>query len=342
MLELLKELCAERAPSGCEAAVAQRIIKEIGPYAELRTDALGNVIAFKKGDRPAKTRLMLCAHMDEVGLIVTCITGDGFLKFAAVGGIDPRVMAGRRVLIGAGGIPGVIGMKVLHLLEGDEAKTAPSIEKLYIDIGVATRQEAERLVSPGDTAVFDSQFEEFGDGFIKARAIDDRIGCAMLVQMIRQPQPFDLTFAFTVQEEVGSCGAKAATFAVAPEAAIVVEATTAADIPFVVEEKRVCFVGRGPVVSFMDKGTVYDRALYRLAFSLAEQQGISCQPKKATAGGNDAASVHVSREGVRTAAVSLPCRYLHSPSCVIKWSDAEETLRLLSALSAAVAGGGAA
>jgi tetrahedral aminopeptidase len=158
-----------------------------------------------------------------------------------------------------------------------------------------------------------------------------------LIEILAKPLPYDIDVAFTVQEEVGTRGARAAAFTVAPQAAIVVEATTAADVPFVPDEKKVCFLGRGPVVSFMDGRTVYDRGLYRLALGTANEKGIPCQPKLAVAGGNDAGAIHLSRGGVRSLAVSLPCRYLHSPSCVIKYTDAENTLALVAELCGRIA-----
>jgi putative aminopeptidase FrvX len=340
MLDLIKKLCNASGVSGNEQAVAKIIIDEIKEYAEINRDRLGNIIAFKKGKNPAKTRLMLCAHMDEVGLIITTIIEKGLLKFDTVGGIDPRVLAGRRVFVGKNNIAGVIGVTAMHLVGSGELKNAPPVDKLYIDIGTSSKDETEKLVSIGDIAVFDSDFIEFGEGFIKAKAIDDRAGCAMLIEMIKTEQEYDMHFAFTVQEEVGSRGAKTATFAINPEAAIVFEATTAADIPFVDEHKKVCFAGQGPVLSFMDKGTIYNKDMYELAGKIAVQQGIPHQPKLAVAGGNDAASVHTSGEGVKTIAISLPCRYLHTASCVIKYSDAVYSLELVSKLAEQIASQG--
>lgn len=341
MQELLKKLCAEAGVSGNEDSVAECIKNEIKPYAEISSDGLGSLIAFKKGKNRAKQKLMVCAHMDEVGLMLTDCDENGFFKFGTVGGIDPRVLPATRVKIGPNKIPGVVGVKTLHLQTPDEKGAAPGVDRLYIDIGAVSKEDALSKVSLGDVAVFDSRFLLFGDGMVKARAVDDRIGCAMMIKMIESELEYDTTFAFTVQEEVGARGAKTAAFTVDPDCAIVLEATTAADIPFVEKGKQVCRLGGGPVVSFIDRGTVYDRELYETAFRLAKENALACQPKLAIAGGNDAGSVHISRGGVRTIAVSLPCRYLHSPSCVIKYSDAETMLELVRLLAAAMAGGNA-
>lgn len=338
MFVTFKELCLLPGVSGCEKPVADYIIDKISGLEGVtyKVDALGNIIVHKKGEMAPKTKLLLSAHMDEVGLIITSIGDEGMLKFTSVGGIDPRVVLGRRVNIN--GHIGVIGTKAVHLQKSDERKTAPDFDSLLIDIGAKDKEDAEKYVKPGDRAVFESEFVNFGDGFVKAKAIDDRIGCAILLEILKKPLKYDIDVTFVVQEEVGTRGAKAAAFSVAPEAAIVVEATTASDIADVPEGKKVCFLGRGPVVSFMDRSTVYDRGLYDLAFKTAKEKGIPCQAKLAVAGGNDAGAIHLSRGGVKTLAVSLPCRYLHSPSCVIKYEDAENTFKLVYELCTRIAG----
>jgi putative aminopeptidase FrvX len=340
MLELLTRLCNAPGVSGDESSVAAIITSEIKGHAEYKIDNLGNIIVFKKGLSRPQTRLMLCAHMDEVGLIVTFITETGLLKFDTVGGIDPRVIIGRRIKLSKSSIAGVIATKAVHLQNAEERKVSPDVDKLYIDIGAISREDALKYVTLGDTAIFDSDFTEFGDGLIKARALDDRVGCTMLIELIKSELPFDCHFAFTVQEEVGLRGAKTATYAIKPDAALVLETTTAADIPFIDDHKKVCYLGRGPVLSFMDGRTIYDRGLFDLALTLAEENGIRCQVKQAVAGGNDSGAIHISNEGVRTLAVSLPCRYLHSPCCVIKYEDLLDTLKLVRELLPAIAGAG--
>ena len=183
-------------------------------------------------------------------------------------------------------------------------------DELYIDIGAADQEEARKYVSPGDSVTFDSIWDTEG-GTIKSKALDDRAGCVMMVDLLKQDLPFDMTFAFTVQEETGLIGGKTAAQAVLPQAAIVLESTTAADVPGVSEGRQMCRVGKGPVVSFMDRRTIYCREYYETAFALAEKLGIPCQTKEGVAGGNDAGAVAPAGTGVRTIAVSLPCRYLH-------------------------------
>lgn len=333
MLETLKTLCSLQGASGREDAVRDYLIERIGLHAEHEVDALGNLLVHKKGAQRAKKKVMLAAHMDEVALIVTYITEEGYVKFSPVGGIDPRVLFGRGVLVGEKKLPGVIGAMPVHLLEKDDLKKIPDFEKLYIDIGASSADQAKEAVHLGDIAYFDSPFMPFGERRIKAKALDDRAGCAILLEMIESDLPFDLDFAFTVQEEVGLRGAGAAAFRLDPDYAIVVETTTAADIAGVQPHKRVCALGKGAVVSFMDKSTLYDRRLYDFTFSLAERKNIRCQTKTLVAGGNDAGAIHKSRGGVKTITVSVPCRYLHSPSCVIEEGDLYDTADLVRALA---------
>lgn len=329
----LETLCCLDGVSGREEKVRAYILSQIQDLAECRVDALGNLIVFKKGAKTPKNKVMLAAHMDEVGLIVTYITDNGYLKFTTVGGIDTRVMLGRCVAVGDNKVSGVIGIVPVHMIKDEEKANIPDDDSLYIDIGATNREEAEKHVNPGDVAHFDSDFIRFGEDRIKSRALDDRAGCATLIDIIKSNLRYDTHFAFTVQEEVGLRGAKTATYSVAPDYAIVVETTTAADIAGVAKEKQVCKLGDGAVISFMDRSTVYSRELYDLAFTLAKKHGIKVQPKTVIAGGNDAGAIHTSRGGVRTLTISLPCRYLHSPSCVICEADIAEVSKIVLALA---------
>ena len=316
MTELLKKLCLADGVSGNEKAVAKIIIDEIKYYAEIKTDALGNIIAFKKGKKTPDKKIMIDAHTDEVGLIITGVSSDGFLKFSAVGGINPSALMCKKVMI-EGKTVGVIGCKPVHLCSGEEKETPPKADSLYIDIGASTKEEALKTVRLGDTATFISEFVLMGNDTLKAKALDDRVGCAVLISMLKNYDEYDFYATFTVQEEVGCRGARTATFDVKPDFAICLEATTAADIAGVADEDKVCCLGQGPAVSFMDRATLYDRKLYDAALSLKTP----CQTKAAVAGGNNSGAVHLSGEGVRTIALSVPCRYIHTGSCVCSISD---------------------
>lgn len=329
LIEELKTLCALCGVSGSEDDVRDYIINRVSGYAdEVLTDVMGNVIVFKKGAEKPDKKLMLCAHMDEVGVIITGITDEGYLRFAMAGGVDSRVVAGKTVTIGKNRISGVIGCKAIHFIKGKDRDKAVGTDELYIDVGAKNREEAEKLVSPGDAGAFSDEIREFGDGFIKAKAIDDRFGCAVLITLIESDLPFDCSFAFTVQEEVGMRGAYTAAYRAAPDVALIVEGTTAADLPSVPENRKICKPGGGVVIPFMDNGTIYDKELYGILTGLANKRGIRWQTKNVVAGGTDAGAFQRSRAGVKTAGIAAPVRNLHSPSCVGKYSDMEAVLEL--------------
>ncbi len=332
MLEILKDLCNLPGISGREDKVRDYIISKIDGYCEYETDPLGNLIAFKKGAKTPKNKIMLDAHTDEVGMIVTGIDSDGFIKFTNVGGVETAVIIGRNVRIGEKNIPGVLGIKPIHLIEKDEEQTLPKKDDLYIDIGAKSKEEALSLVSLGEEIHFESEFIEFGDGFIKSKAIDDRAGCAVMIDLIRSELEYDCWFSFSVQEEIGTRGAAVSAFTVNPDYAIVLETTTAADISGVKGEERVCVCGNGGAISFMDRATVYDIDLYRKALDVARNNNIKAQTKTRVAGGNDAGAIHKSRGGVKVLTISVPTRYLHSPCCVCKYEDIESVRDLAKAM----------
>ena len=326
--ENLLTLCALSGVSSAEDQVRE-FLKDRAARAgaQVRVDAMGNLICFKKGAVAAPNRLMLCAHMDEVGLMVRHITDQGYLKFDAVGGIDRRVLIGKPVWVGPDRVPGVIGLQAIHLTTKAEREKVAKLEEFYIDIGADSREEAQALVSIGDVCVFQGDSLEFGNGLFKSKAIDDRLGCAVMLKLLEEDLPMDVTFVFTVQEEVGTRGAFAAAFSVRPEVCMVLETTTAADLPGVERHKRVCQVGKGPVISLIDSGTIYDRPLFEELRDLAEENHIPWQTKELIAGGNDARAVQRSREGVRVCALSAPVRYLHAPTSVVSLTDCENILK---------------
>ncbi|MBQ0083922.1 MAG: M42 family peptidase [Clostridiales bacterium] len=333
MFDILENLCRIYGASGNEEMVREYILSEIEGFAEAKVDALGNIIAFKKGENTPAKKIMLDAHMDEVGIIVTDITAEGFLRFSTVGGIKASVLLCRRVVF-ENGVNGVISLKPIHLLSGDEGKTVPKEDSLYIDIGAASRAQAEEMINIGSFGVLEGEYIKSGNN-IKSRALDDRIGCAVLIDLIKSKSQYDFYAVFSVQEEVGARGAKTAAYAVEPDFSIVLEGTTANDIADTPYNKQVCELGKGAAVSFMDSGTLYDREL----FSTAINSGIPCQIKRANAGGNNAGSIHLTKNGVRTIAISVPCRYIHSPSSVANTEDIKSARRLAEYLINAIGRG---
>ncbi len=327
---LLKTLTEAIAVSGDEKDVRNIIIAEVEKHCDsYEIDRMGNLIVYKKSKKENSKKVMLSAHMDEVGFIVTNITEKGFIKFKPVGGIDSRILLSKRVLIGKDCIPGVIGIKAIHLQKPEERKNAVKVKDMYIDIGAMSKEEAEKKVSIGDYISFNSQFVTFGDNLVKAKALDDRVGCAILIEMLKYDYDFDLYASFTVQEEVGLRGAQVAAYTVNPDIALVVEGTTCSDVPGAEEHEYATTLGEGPAISIMDRGSYSNKELSKLLYQLAQENNIKAQYKRTTFGGNDAGKIHLSREGIPTAAISVPCRYIHSPVSVMSLEDFEGCKKLV-------------
>ncbi len=328
--ERLKTLCQLNGTSGDEKAVRDFIISQLPNDCDYTVDPMGNLIVDKKGEAEPKNKVALFAHMDEVGFIVTYIHDNGFVNVANVGGVDNSALFGKKITIN--GCVGVVGGKAIHQCSTDEAKKIPEITDVYVDFGFENKVIAENHLNLGDFGYFKSDFVEFGTDMIKSKALDDRLGCEIMLELLREKSKINYTCVFTVQEEVGTRGATGSAYTVKPDYAIVIETTTASDIPDTPENKKVCKVGEGAVVSFMDRGTVYNKDLYKKSREIAEKKGIANQTKTVVAGGNDASAIHKSAGGIKTVAVSLPCRYIHSASSVGSKKDMECVKDLVKAL----------
>ena len=337
---LIEKLCQAFGPTGCEEPVARLIREELqNTRAELTSDRMGNLVAHLPGPAGA-LRVMLSAHMDEVGFMITDIEEKGFLRFFRLGGIDPRVLAGRLVNVGDGEktVPGIIAALGIHFTTKEDRKKVPDVDDLFIDIGVGSREEAEKLVAIGDFAAFDSPFAAFGqnDGWLKGKALDDRAGCAVLIEALRAVEkaglPLDLYFCFTVREEIGLSGAAVTAHRIAPDFSFVIETTAIADLPGVPDARQVADVGKGGVLSLLDNGTIYDRDLVNFALATGQKNGIPVQVKRYVSGGNDAKHIQRSGSGVRCMALSAPTRYLHAPVSVAALSDITAIRDLLTAM----------
>ncbi|RKZ23598.1 M42 family peptidase [bacterium] len=321
---MLDKLVNAFGPSGNENEVRELIKKEIEPYVDkIEVDAMGNLYAIK-GENP---EILVCAHMDEVGFMVVEINEDGTLKFLPVGGIDIRTVLGKRVKVGRNKIPGVIGSKAVHLLKPEEEKALPQWENLYMDCGFTKKDEAQKEISPGDYAVFDTEYTENGE-YLIGKAFDDRIGCYITLELAKKNFPFPIAFVFTVQEEVGLRGASVVGNKLPVKIGLILEATAAGDFPQEKDLGRFPAPGKGPVITRLDKRCICDKELVDLLISIAEENGIPYQIKKPTVGGTDAGKIHLSREGVRCAVISVPARYIHSPVSVIHKKDVENTMKL--------------
>ncbi len=331
---LLQSLSEAVGVSGCEAEVRALILEAIrGKVDECRIDAMGNLIARKKGTGSSPVRVMAAAHMDEVGLMVTQIDDNGLLRFAKVGGIDDRVLPARAVLVGEGRLPGVIGSKPVHLLEKGERDRVVESKQLAIDIGASSKAEAERLVRRGDCAVFLTEFMELpGSGpwrALRGKALDDRVGCALLVELLGDELPFDLTAAFTVQEEVGLRGARVAAYAENPDAAVVLECTASNEVPTRKDVSPSTRLGAGPAITVMDNSFFADPRLVEHFIATAERRGLPHQVKQPNIGGTDAGAIQRVRAGVPAITIAVPARYIHSPAAIMNAGDFDATLALV-------------
>lgn len=329
---VLKELCAIRGVSGDEDRVRDYICRMVEPYAtSVKVDRIGNLIVHKKGTVENGRHIVIAAHMDEVGMIVRGINENGLISYSPVGGIDPRTIVSKPVRIGENEVPGVIGAKAIHLQRGAERDTVLPHNELYIDIGAADKASAERLVEVGDYISFESRWVEFGDGMVKSRALDDRIGCMVMMSILEGEYPCDITCVFTVQEEPGTRGSMAAAYSIASDAAIILEATAANDMGDPDEVQKVCCVKQGVAISFMDKASLVCAPLFDRMRDLAIENQIPWQIKSGITGGNDAGPFQRLGGARSTCVLSTPTRYIHSPSCVAAFADIEAQYRLVEA-----------
>ncbi len=321
-LNLLKKLTEADAPSGRECAVSDMIRAEAEKLGfEVSADALGSVIAHRQGNGP---KLMFDAHMDEIGVIASYADENGFIRFGAVGGLYTRELAKRRVRF-LNGTVGVIGS------EEEEFNKDPKLSKLYIDIGAKDKAEAEKMVKTGDMAVFDGSFCESG-GTVISKALDNRAGCCVLLRAMEliEESENDLYFVFSTQEEVGLRGAKTAAFSVMPDYAVAVDVTDTGDTPECppMDVK----LGGGAAIKIMDRSVMCDETVIEKLIDAAERNGIKYQREIMADGGTDTGAIALTGAGVRAGAVSLPVRYIHSPSELAKTEDIEACVKLIAAV----------
>ena len=318
----LRVLTEAFGPSGCENEVRKLILEEAQTlWEDVSIDRAGNVVCRRKGTDDSKPSVTFAAHMDEIGFIISGYTEDGLLRFRPVGGVDPRVVVSKWVVIGKDRLPGVIGAMAIHLQTPADRERVLDYDSLYIDIGAKDGKEAESLCPLGSYAVFDTPYTEFGDGFVAARALDDRVGCLNLFEVMKSDYEGDLSVVFVTQEEVGLRGSKGAAFHLQPDIAIILEGTAANDLGDTPSQFQVCVPGQGVAISFMDHASIADKELFRQLQAVAGAQGIPYQIKRAITGGNDAGSFQLSGKGARTCVLSVPCRYIHSGNNVAKLSD---------------------
>jgi endoglucanase len=347
MIMFLEQLSNAFGVSSVEADVRKIIVEAARPHADAwRVDTMGNVFITRQAQAsagPKPLRVMVTAHMDEVGFMISEIGKDGLLKFKPVGGFDPRVLLGKRVVVGPAKIPGVIGVKPVHLLSQADRNEVGPMSAMTIDIG-ATDNKANGQVKVGDFATFATTFGYLGGasrpsqkrGLVKGKAFDNRAGCAVLLELLKTDYPVELVAVFTVQEEIGLRGARVAAYGANPDLAFILECTAADDLPPLSKDDPPGFprLGDGPAITVMDRSFIADRRLVDVLIETAETAGIPYQFKRPGIGGTDAGAVHLSREGVPSGVVSIPARYIHAPAAVIDLADFWRVVALLQATMA--------
>ncbi len=337
-LKTLSEACGV---SGNEGEVRDLLARALrGAVDEMITDTIGNLITVRRGTGQSPLRVMVAAHMDEVGLMIVGADSSGYLRFRPVGGIDARVLPAKRVLVGKDKVPGIIGVKPVHLTEPSERRNVLKIDQLYIDVGAKSKEEALGVAPMGEFVTFDTPFQYLQGaqadagvpaGRVSGKCFDDRAGCFILYNLLQKQYAFDLYGVFTVQEEVGLRGAHVSAFGIDPDLAFVLEGTVCDDSPKEDDVSPTTTLGLGAAISVADASVIADRRLVDLLIDTAKAEGIPYQIKQPMVGGTDAGAIHLRRDGIPTVPVAVPSRYIHSPESVIDLLDLQHTIRLVGA-----------
>ncbi|MEO0234544.1 MAG: M42 family peptidase [candidate division WOR-3 bacterium] len=328
---ILKNLSEGFGPSGNENEIRDFIVETIKDYVDsLKIDKMGNIVAYKKGKNNNGKKILIGAHMDEVGFMIKSIEENGMLRFLPAGSIDKRVLIGKNFLIGKDKIKGIICYKPIHLQRKDY-NNIPDVDSLFIDIGALDKKDAEKYVSVGDYAVFDTKFEKRGN-IIKGKSFDDRLGCGALIEILKDRYENDLYGCFFVQEEVGLRGSKVAAYNIPSDYAIVLEGTSAADMPHSKDEPDFPKMGDGVVITISDRSLFVDKDLLKKSVEYAKENKIKYQFKQPMIGKTDGGEIHRSKEGVRTIVFAVPSRYIHSPVSFADLRDYQSMIDLTKIL----------
>jgi endoglucanase len=336
LVETLEKLSNACGVTGREEEIAGLMKKFLRPYVdEVKEDKLGNVIGIKKGKKNAP-KVMIAAHMDEIGLLVKNITEEGFLQFAKIGGIDDRVLLAQKVIVYTekGPLHGIIGSKPPHIQKEEERKRVISCDKLFIDIGAANREEVKRMgVRIGDVVCFDVKFARIGKNIVIGKALDDRVGCAAMIEALKRLEKTECTIyaVGTVQEEVASRGAATSAFGIYPDVAFALDVTVTGDTPGVKEVEAPIRMREGPALTVADSGIIVPQKVLRLLIDAAEENKIPYQLEAGVPGSTDAARILLTREGIPSGAICVPTRYIHSPTSLLSLKDVEQSIELVIA-----------
>lgn len=337
-MKLLKELSMTPAISGNEEKVREIIIRELeGVVDEIETDAMGNVTCIKKGQADAPT-VMLASHMDEIGLMVKYIDKNGFIKFIKIGGINDQMLVNQAVIIHSDDkkVPGVIGSKPPHVTKAEEKNKVTPYGQMFIDIGANNKKEAEEMVSVGDMITLRSWFEEYPNDKVMGKALDNRIGCYVMTEIMKRTESRATIYGVgTVQEEVGLKGAKVSSYRLNPDYAFALDTTICGDHPGITLEESPCKMGGGPAVILADRsgdGVITPKVMKDMIIDAATTKNIAIQLEASDGGTTDATAIHLNREGIITGVISVPTRYLHTPVSVASCEDIENTIELMLAI----------
>lgn len=333
LAETLEKLSNACGVAGREEEVRKIVKDMLKPHVEeVKEDKLGNVIGVKKGEKNAP-KVMLAAHMDEIGLFVKTISKEGFLQFTKIGGIDDRILLAQKVIVHTekGPLHGIIGSKPPHIQKEEERKKVMTYDELFIDIGAESQEEAKKMgVKIGDSVSFDIKFAKIGNDIAIGKAFDDRVGCAVMIEVMKQLKKTECTVyaVGTVQEEVGLRGATTAAFGIYPDVGIALDVTVAGDVPGVKEVEAPIKLRKGPSIEVADMGLITHPKVLRLLVEAAEENKIPYQLEAGLPGSTDAARISLTREGVPSGVISVPTRYIHSPASLVSLKDIENAVKL--------------
>lgn len=334
-IELLKKLSNAFGPSGNEGEVAEILKAELEEYAdETRVDKLGSIFFHHYG-KEGYPRIMLSAHMDEVGFIITYIEENGFLRFETLGGITNNILLGQRILLKGekGYLKGIIGTKPPHIMTPEEQNKIIPKEDLFIDIGADNLSQAqEKGAEVGTLGVFDVEFTDIGDEYFRGKAFDDRAGCTVLAEVFKsmKDSPYNIVAVGSVQEELGLRGARTAAWQVDPDYGLALEGTFVADVPNTRPDRVSSKIKGGPVITILDKTVFTHPTVLKTLVKVGKEKSIPFQFKKVPMGGTDAGAIHLTKAGVPSGVVAVPCRYIHGPASIIHADDLRNTIKLVT------------
>ncbi|GAA5818623.1 MAG: M42 family metallopeptidase [Methanobrevibacter sp. CfCl-M3] len=333
-MELMKKLSLAPGISGFEGEITNIIRDELNDHTDsIEEDLLGNIIAVKKGK--SSTKVMLAAHMDEIGLMVRYIDEKGFILFTKIGGINDQMLMNQTVIVHGtkGDIVGVIGSKPPHVMKPEEKKKITDYEKMFIDIGAFSKEEAEELVSVGDPITFKADFEEFPNDLFMGKALDNRIGCYVMIETLKRINTKSTVYGVgTVQEEVGLKGAKTSAFKINPDLAFALDVTISGDHPGIGKKDAPVVIGKGPAIVLVDasgRGIIVTEKIKKILTEAGERGNIDYQLEVSDGGTTDGTAIHLTKEGIPTGVISVPTRYIHTTVSVASMKDVEKTIELL-------------